>query len=866
MTTIERFADALTVVSEGEPLLFVYGPATDDAFIDSAYRICNIEESLWEVLHGAGFQRIAFYSLSGKIYFRDEQSLQSMRLGRASSARGASAGPAGQRRMRAGFTGPLGDRNLLAAPPPAQQAAIQQAGAGATAPSAPGWAAPRQGQVTGLTDPHSVQMLHELMRGGAPRTAIVFADAENTLRHIESDRGLAQFFATKVVAFRRDARHTCVLLFRDASLSAIHEYIDRLGSVPALAAAARRLLDHQGRGTGAIGPPSENELARLVHVIRIQDGLQVADWTELSATVRAMSSQSHLARRWEGLLRQLATERTALGTAELIARGWVSSVTAGSGTVWNRLESMPGLDAVKAHLHRLRWEVTADTELARRGLAPPAPSARHLVFTGNPGTGKTTVARLVGEMYRDLGVLRRGHCIEARAADLVSQYVGDTAITTNAKIDSALDGVLFIDEAYELSDQSSGFGQQAIDTLLARMENERDRLVVIVAGYPEKMQEFLDSNDGLRSRFPDANQLSFEDYSADVLTQILRAQLASLRLACTSELQEQLATVVQGLHRTRGRGFGNARATRVIGEEIRSRWAARVRGQVTQPAEVTDLPERLRVHLEPDIPQMADLLGELDTMVGLQPVKDTIRALVSQIRLRQRRGLGLVPAPHLLFLGPPGTGKTTVARLIGDIFRSLGLLTKGQLVEVNRAQLVAGYVGETALKTTERIDAAAHGVLFIDEAYSLSRGDDTRDFGQEAIDTLNVEMENRRGRLCVIAAGYPAQMQRFLAANPGLASRFTVHVDFPDYSASELVEILCHMAYAERYQVDAGAQAKARTWFEARRAGGSANFGNAREARGLLGAMEVRLGDRTADAAEGSPELSIFTEADVPDV
>jgi SpoVK/Ycf46/Vps4 family AAA+-type ATPase len=546
-------------------------------------------------------------------------------------------------------------------------------------------------------------------------------------------------------------------------------------------------------------------------------------------------------------------------------RGWVTSVASDSGGVWERLDQMAGLDSVKDHLERLRWQLTADAELRARGVADAEPGSHHLVFTGNPGTGKTTVARLLGELYRDLGLLRRGHLVEARAAELVAPYVGATGPKTNAVIDSALDGVLFVDEAYQLSEQSSGFGQEAIDTLLARMENDRDRLVVIVAGYPAKMTEFLAANEGLRSRFPAVNVLTFDDYSVAILRQILVDRLRRRGLTCTPELRAQLDTAVAGMHRTRRTGFGNAREMRTVADELHARWALRTRGQVEEPADVADLPERLRVYLEPEIPGIAELFGDLDAMIGLQPVKDAIRSLVSQIRLRQRRGRGQAVSPHLLFLGPPGTGKTTVARLVGDIFKSLGLLTRGHLVEVGRPQLVAGYIGQTALKTTECIEEAMDGVLFIDEAYSLSRGTE-QDFGQEAIDTLNQEMENRRGRLCVIAAGYPGPMAGFLAANPGLASRFTVRVEFPGYSANELLAILRAMAASEDYQLAPEAAAKARALFDARRRASPDSFGNARAARGLLAEMESRLSERTAAAADGSAELSIFTAPDVPDV
>ena len=172
--------------------------------------------------------------------------------------------------------------------------------------------------------------------------------------------------------------------------------------------------------------------------------------------------------------------------------------------MWDQLDRLAGLDSVKEHLKRLRWQVAADAELRKRGLVAPTPSRgrRHLVFTGNPGTGKT---RWPGWSARCTGTsacCAAGTC-ERSGERPDCEYVGQTAIKTNAVIDRALDGVLFIDEAYQLSDhRERGFGGEAIDTLLARMENDRDRLVVIVAGYPDKMEDFLDANPGLRGRFP----------------------------------------------------------------------------------------------------------------------------------------------------------------------------------------------------------------------------------------------------------------------------------------------------------------------------------------------------------------------------
>jgi SpoVK/Ycf46/Vps4 family AAA+-type ATPase len=876
---VERLAALRVAALEDDPVLFVYGPGTDDAFVDTAYRTCGIEAALWECLRAAGYQRIAFYSLTRKLYFRDDDSLRAARPGGKTDppAAAPAAGGSGKRRMRAGFSGPLGDRIVLGRPGPdprasgaapsgaAPSGAAPAVAAGPDAPAvaAPSPAGPPSGGGRGLSDPFSVQMFNHLMHGGAQPTALVFIDAEETLRLIEAVRGLAGFFATQV-SYRPEARHTCVLVFRRPTLDGVQGFLDGLGTVPSLAAAAAKQLERAGQ-PGLVGYPGEAELTRMIHAMRLAEGLRVADWPALPGTVRAMAAQPEEARRWAGRLRELSRRGAPLGPESL--REWVRSSVTDPGGVWERLERMPGLEGVKKHLATLRSRLEADALLRSEGRVDAEPGSHHLVFTGNPGTGKTTVARLVGEMYRDLGVLSRGHVVEAGAADLVASFVGGTGPKTEAAVDRALDGVLFIDEAYQLSDQQSGFGQEAIDTLLRRMENDRGRLVVIVAGYPAKMDEFLEANQGLRSRFPVANVIEFADYDPPTLQAIALARIRSHGVTWTPDLERDLGAVIAGMHRTRRAGFGNARAMREISDEIVTRWAERTSPDVHQPADKADVPGRLRVYLDQAIPDMSELLGELDSMIGLQPVKDAIRRLVSQIRLRQRRARGgVVVAPHMLFLGPPGTGKTTVARLTGELFKSLGLLVKGHVVEVGRVQLVAGYVGQTAIKTTERIEAALDGVLFIDEAYSLSASRDGNDFGREAIDALNQQMENLRGRIAVIAAGYPGPMEEFLAANPGLASRFTVRVEFPDYSSGELLEILDAMAAREGYRLTARAERRALAWFDAERAARPGSFGNGRAARGLLEVMEANLGDRTLladDADDGM--LSTFHAEDVPD-
>ncbi len=847
----------------GDPVAIVFGAAVDDVFIGEDYIERRIDELLWERLHAEGFRRIVLSTNRSPVYFRDAES---RRLARpADSPPPARSG--GMRHFR--NAGPMG-ATVVATRPAAAQAQGGGGQGGATAAAQDRiTAALNEGAARrpmAMSDPHVVMLLDHLMRQDDCPTAVVFTQAEESLSYQQAQRSLASVMADW---FNRPSGNLCVLVFRQYTLGAVRDYVAGLGRFPRLESFIAQDMRAEGRGSVRVPPPDEAEMERLIQVMRCRQGFRLADWREAAALARAMTSRpDELAHHWQFRLKMLqAGEELSLET--LRQRRWIEGTGPEAASAWERLLALRGLDEVKAHMEQMRWVVRAGRRLREEGRASgPRGSSNHLVFVGNPGTGKTTVARLVGEIYRDLGVLRRGHVVAADAEKLVAGYVGQTATRTNEAIDQALDGVLFIDEAYRLrGDNASGgadFGQEAIDTLLSRMEDDRDRLVVIVAGYPEKMDAFLDSNPGLRSRFPAPNQIVFSDYDAGTLFSILLDMLSEMGMRLTTATEEELRQVTVGLHEHRRPGFGNARAMRDLAQEIYSAWAMRIQADTSRPVEPGDIPARYR---EKAVPPLAELLGEFDSLVGLAPVKEVISDLVYRLQLRQRRGAGGVAAPHMLFLGPPGTGKTTVARLVGKILLAVGVLRSGHVVEVSRADLVGRYIGETAIKTRAAIERAAEGVLFIDEAYSLTRDQtDGRDFGQEAMDTLVQEMENRRGKLVVIAAGYPDQMERFLASNPGLPSRFTARVPFPDYSDADLGEILRRLCEREGFRLPPGVLDRAVAWFAVERRRQPGSFGNARAARGLFEIMEANLARRIGAESDDMAALTTFSGEDVPDV
>ncbi|MDP3929668.1 MAG: AAA family ATPase, partial [Bacteroidota bacterium] len=517
----------------------------------------------------------------------------------------------------------------------------------------------------------------------------------------------------------------------------------------------------------------------------------------------------------------------------------------------HELDALIGLDEIKKKVKEYTTYLNFLKIRKEKGFDDNERINLHAVFTGNPGTGKTTVANMLGMIYHQMGLLSKGHVLEVDRSDLVAEYIGQTAPKTKEAIKKARGGILFVDEAYALArknDDSKDFGKEAIEILLKEMSDGEGDLAIIVAGYPNEMNNFLESNPGMRSRF--SMFYDFVDYMPQELMQIARFTMQKRGVQLSNGAEEYLYKKLVDAYRNRDAMFGNARYVNTLIDESKMNMGLRLM-QSSNPATLTndELSTIQSVDVErifegkkkgiADIPIDEDLLKQalntLHHLIGLESVKNEIDELVKLVRFYREIGKDVRQSfsLHAVFTGNPGTGKTTVARILAQIYKALGILERGNLVECDRQALVGGFVGQTAIKTAELVDKANGGVLFIDEAYALSEGGEN-DFGKEAIETLLKRMEDNRGNFIVIVAGYTENMRRFLESNPGLRSRFDREMHFDDYAAEQLFQIAIKMLQGNNIVPAPDAANHMQKYFVDLFANRNQYFGNARNVRKVV--------------------------------
>ncbi len=493
-----------------------------------------------------------------------------------------------------------------------------------------------------------------------------------------------------------------------------------------------------------------------------------------------------------------------VGTRNIISTYTKSSIqpnknSAGKGIIkadenaMFNLDEMIGLASLKKQIKTL----VASVELGKHRKIKKLPTKQpqlHFAFMGNPGTGKTTVAKILGKIYKEIGLLSSGHVVCEERSTLMTQNWGSEGELVNKALEKAKGGVLFIDEAYSLvTEHKSDPGVLIISALLSAMSDERNRdIMVIFAGYSAPMEKMLSKNEGLNSRL---QRLYFEDFNEKELMQIANLWLKQNDYKLTNEAESKLEMLFSNAYASRNESFGNGRYVYNLFEnEIQPRMAIRV-----VESDMLGDNEALVTIQASDIPNFAqedqaqEAIDKLNAMVGLSGLKNKIRDHLSYIRyVGARRDNNIytsLPPLHMVFTGNPGTGKTSVAEYLGEIYKSLGILSVGNVIKVTRADIVDDVIGGTEKKMKELLNASRGNILFIDEAYTLFSGNDERDFGSKATEVLLDALGKEASDMIVIMAGYPNEMSQLLNSNPGLRGRFPYTFDFADYTEDELFEI-----------------------------------------------------------------------------
>lgn len=849
----------------------IYGAGVVDVFIDNDLRIYGLWEALYKSLRASGYT-VVFYSQDSSrnfFSFRKGDLAEFYNLSPRNNGSSAPCASTAGRRYVAPINSPFGKRrrNNDVASPPRRNDEMENAEYDQIQTCLSG--AHTFYRIADSIDPFSA-IANYIDEHPEKKMAFVFATAfSDTYRDDQIDNIKSKFDALKTNFNSRNMQSKVIAIYNSRNgLSIFHE---RENEFFRSGFFKETLLHSNASGDEDAGQsfemyqipgPSIDECRNLLNRRRILDGLQVFGLPRgIEGTAARLSQEvCHFDKNHKLVNPDLETlnhyhKMQPHSFEEMIHRLDAEKAI-------DRLRSMSGMEAVIAQLE-LFIEALRNSKSEDAG-----PRFRpHLVFSGNPGTGKTTVARLLADILREEGLLERGHLIEATVGDLEGEYIGQTRIKTQALCDRARGGVLFIDEAYGLMSGSNhgdhaDYGKEAIEVLMQFMENSTDSLVVL-GGYKADMENLIQNgNQGFMRRFNGKESfIQFDDYPPEALYAIFQRQLKGMETDDGFDTAVQNIINYQYAHRTAR--WGNAGEMEKLASSIVGQHRRRGIGGALS---VEDIPRNFMRVISP-VESVDEILKEVETLTGLNGVKQKLRQFIKSVMGQRKRALRDTSASsekrnlNFVFTGAPGTGKTTVAHLMAKILYSAGIIDKSEkAVIVQKGDIIKSGVGDTPKAIKQLFIDHAGEVIFIDEAYGLTQ------HGSEAIDEITNCLTDERfmGNQAVILAGYTQEMDEMLRNNRGLRSRFENIWFFEDYTNDELWSIFMNrLAHKKMNLADAGlCRSLADAYFDGERRSLGVEFSNARKANQLFHIVSENYDVREFE--EGATDLTIRPQ-DFPD-
>ena len=790
---------------------------TNDNFCSDLLQIGDIREALHSYLLEQNFDAVFFFDYTNRLYCYDRRSYLILN-GQAEEP--APERPAGRNRAIA-MSGPLAD-NLEAYETVRRR---RRAAAGTAVQPARREAQPDADRLhlRNMSLTAAWQQVITLLRGEEHRCALILSNI-NTMQGTFSESVLQAL--QELTAGSNTRSNVVIYIFRgNTMLEMLDEQMRAGGDAWHIffRSVLRPLMETdtpEENRVISLRTPNMAEVRNLLNYLRFSEGIRLQlDPRQIDQLAEMLSygcARENLPlKRLRARLEGYAQEHP--GICLNCNNVCAAAALPRHSTALEDLNRLIGLQEVKEELrkHVSSMVVRHDGPPADRSssrFTPPPQQRRvrgHLLnvcLKGSAGTGKTEIAKLLGRMYYEAGLLPQGHTVTASASTLVSANVGQTAATVRERVQQAMGGVLFIDEAYAL--MSNVHGREAIDQLVNDMTTYEGQFAVVIAGYPQPIERLIQSNEGLASRF--GTTFTLPDYTSDEMRQIFQLFVNNDPdgAVLSEEMQDQIQIFCDNWATDHDRKWGNAREAAKLESLMKRNALDRIlrSGEIREegsPVVLTpmDIPEHLQRHLKPKAQSLEEVLQEINGMIGLHSVKDFLKALADGLLWDDQQ----MPPGRFIFHGPPGTGKTHVARLMGTLLRRLGVLKRDYVYEIAAQDLFhpdpAIDYGTEHPSQQEILRAAVEnargGIFFIDEAHQLNDSEQ----GRSLIRALVPIIENPeiRADTCFILAGYSARMRELLRQDDGLNRRFPEagRIRFDSYTAEELTRILKEMAQAQ---------------------------------------------------------------------